>query len=819
MPTVDPTSLVPPHQTSGERLPVIVNGSVIPPPVDSAPKPTLAQAPPTAPADLVPHTALRNRVAWYAGTLALTVIILFAGLRLDAIDLHAPLEYDRDVLLILPMVKATLERGFGGHWRNERLGYPGIQELHDFPVIDHLHFAIIWVLGKVLPDCVVVYNAYFLLTWPITALTAMFALRVLKLTLPMAAVGGLLFAFTPYHYLRGENHFFLAAYWMIPLTWLPALAICQGNLPFFRRLPCGRYQPALLHLATLWQVLLAAATASAGAYYAFFACAIYGFIGVYAWVAGSTWKAAASAAVLIGLVGGFGVVNHMPAFAFEAEHGKNSATVRDASEAEFYGLKIAQLILPTDGHNVTLFSQIKCRYNDPIRLLNNENSCSTLGLIGSVGLMWLLISLLLPIRRGWPHTPLAAIVGFIILYATVGGFSSVFNLLVFDQVRCPNRLSIYLVFICLFAALWPLDRFLVTRTGWARRLRYPAIAAMALLGIIDQTPTAWFTSDIVEFIQKDADRFKADRRFFGQIDEWMPSGSKIFMVPYITYPETPPRFSLGTYEHIRGYLLTNGLVLSYGGVKNREADMWYEQVAHRSRDELLRRVVVRGFDGLFVDKRGFEIEDGVNLGDTFITDIKHLAEGNGGVKLPTFTHEDGWQVFLDLRPYRDWLKKENPNGFAAWEKEEQEWCTITWLQGFFSNEPPGLRDRHRWVTKSALAVIVNPSDRTRTFVLAATFGVDSMAGEFQIDIDGGGLRASTDGGDLQPWHDEFTIQKRQEDADANVRAPGVRKTYRIEVPPGRHRVNFRATPPRKFMPSDAHSFCYSLKDIVFIEAR
>src|SRR5688572_7559199 len=71
-----------------------------------------------APAALVPQPTTRERVAWYAGATILTAILLAAGFRLDTADITAPFYYDEDALLILPMVKATLERG--SHRSEER---------------------------------------------------------------------------------------------------------------------------------------------------------------------------------------------------------------------------------------------------------------------------------------------------------------------------------------------------------------------------------------------------------------------------------------------------------------------------------------------------------------------------------------------------------------------------------------------------------------------------------------------------------------------------------------------------------------------------
>src|SRR5689334_5088007 len=117
-------------------------------------------------------------------------------------------------------------------------------------------------MGKVFPNPVVVYNLYYLLTYPLTALTAMLVFRWLGLTLPAAATGALLYAFQPYHHIRWELHYFLAAYWLVPLSSIPALMICRGEFPFFPRGADGARPLRLRRWQTLGQVLLAAATAS-----------------------------------------------------------------------------------------------------------------------------------------------------------------------------------------------------------------------------------------------------------------------------------------------------------------------------------------------------------------------------------------------------------------------------------------------------------------------------------------------------------------------------------------------------------------------------
>jgi hypothetical protein len=712
--------------------------------------------------------------------------------------LKSPLGYDGDALLIMPMVKSTLETGT--HWRIERMGWPGVLELHDFPVIDHLHFAIIWLIGRLISDWCVVYNAYYLLGYPLTTLTGMYAFRRLGLSLSVSALGGLLYAFTPYHYMRGEAHYFLSAYWLIPLAWLPAFAICKGCLPFFRSEPGGTLHFAPWRKNSIGLVVLMAATSAGGAYYAFFTCAIYGFVGFYQSLVSRSVKPLVSAVVLCGLITAFGVANHLPVVPYAMKNGRANVTDRTAGEAEAYGMKLAQLVLPADSHNFTPFGHLKARYNGIDRPLQNENTASTMGLIATIGFFILLAKLFLPRSRDWPYGPLAAVNAFILLYATIGGFSSLFNLMVFEQIRCPNRISIFLVFLCLFVPLRILDRFLAARSA---RVRYLAVAAIAFLGIADQTPTPWFTSAALEAPNYYAAHFDSDRRFFGRIEEVMPPGAKIFNCPYIAFPEVLDVHKMGTYSHARGYLHTTTLKWMYATMKNRETDVWYESVSHDAPAQILRRLVVRGFDGVVIDKRGFE---SVSSANAVINNFRLFGEVGGRVRMPMFENDDHTLTFLDLRPYRDWYQAQDPVRFEQEAADEREFVSFCWINGFESYEGYGLRNNLRWGYRKNLISIVNPSDRVRRFKFTADVGTD-FEGEFTITIDGGAVG----------WNDAFALEKP--DLPQGSKPYMVRKEYVLEIPPGRHFVKVYCRQPWHFIPGDSKAKMFYLMNIQFNEVK
>lgn len=777
----------------------------------AGPAPQPADAP--APAGLVPQPTRRERVVWYAGTAVLTALLIAAGYRLDTADLRAPFYYDEDALLILPLVKTTIERG--SHWRNERMGYPGIQELYDYPVVDHLHFSLIWLIGRVFPNPVVAFNLYYLLTYPLTALAAMYAFRRLGLTLPAAAVGAVLYAFLPYHYLRGENHYFLSAYWLVPLTMLPVLDLMHGTFPFFRRQPDGRRALRPWTRESLGVAVLGAATASGGAYYAFFACALYAAAGVYAWAAFRTWRGAASAGLLAGLVFVFGLANHLPAILYQAKYGRNPVTDRIPEEAEIYGLKLTHLVLPINDHNLTVLARVKSAYNSDRRPVQNENERAALGAVGSAGLLGLIGVLLWPGRRPWPYGPLAALTGFVLLLATVGGFGAVFNHLVFDQVRCYNRISVYLAFVCLLAALRWLDGRTLAWADRARRVRLPVLAAVLVGGFLDQTPHSFFRDEfIVDSLNRQAARFRTDAAFFAEIEEKMEPGARVFSLPFMPFPEYPESEKMWTYEPARGYLHTRALVWGYGAMKGREADAWQRDVIADAKPgdpdkvhEFIRRIVVRGFDGLFIDTRGYPVIGGFNPGHKLVQTVEDVCAGLQGGKKPPLVVRDPFgdrdQVFLDLRPFRDnWRRVVGEAEYERQAREEREFMAVTWLKGIHPHGSPGDDNRIRWCTRSGLAVVTNPTERTRVVKIRMHLGTD-FKGVYHVSITG-------------LISDEVDLEKG---ATASGKDSGVPRTFEVEVPPGRHPIHFRCAPPRTYMPVDGQYDLFYIRNFSMREVK
>src|SRR5437016_3168687 len=112
----------------------------------------------------------------YATAFTLPQAFLFWIFRLKHAHLSVPLEYWRggDALFASALVKGLLENGW--YLQNPRLGMPFGASFYDYPLPHILHFIAMRILGSFLHSYGLVLNIYFLLSFSLAAVTALWAL-------------------------------------------------------------------------------------------------------------------------------------------------------------------------------------------------------------------------------------------------------------------------------------------------------------------------------------------------------------------------------------------------------------------------------------------------------------------------------------------------------------------------------------------------------------------------------------------------------------------------------------------------------------------
>lgn len=603
-----------------------------------------------------------------------------------------PLVYAPDALFYLMMAKGSIDH----FWflDNPSLGYPFGQQLHEIPHgLDNLNLAILQVLGWVFQNPFVAVNVFFVLTFAGISVSAYLVVRRLGISRLSGAAVALLFAFVPYHFARGEAHLLLSAYWMVPVAGLLLIGVTSERPPFTADAPDRErgWKVSLRGKSSILWLLACAGLASTGSYYGAITITLLAPVVLIDFLARRRGRVVASAGVVLAAIVTVMVINLVPTFVFWAQHGRNSEVVkRGPSETEVNGLKISQLVLPTEGHRIGAFAEIQAK-STRFSIIPAERG-QQLGLIGAIGFVAILGSVLISARRrnttvadgdGDPRPPpsmnpvaiappreivrvygIATIVA--ILVGAVSGFSLIVAGLGLSDIRSWNRVSIFIAFFALAAVGLGLDwcRRQLPNRPWRQPVTAAAVALLVLVGIFDQV-----SAKVVPDYNADEVRFDNDKRFFEHIERTLPGGSAIFTLPYLFFPESGVVNNVGPYDNVRGYLHTDGLKWSWGGVIGTESD-WVAGAAQSAPETMLERAAAVGFRGLVLDRRGYRA-------DEFLREFG-IKEVLGQ---PTFVSTDGMLTFWDMRDYIKMLHQEH----------DAEWFEATRAEAFRDRGSPKTR--------------------------------------------------------------------------------------------------------------------------------
>jgi phosphoglycerol transferase len=723
----------------------------------------------------------RRRRGWWPYPTVAVVALLGAALAMQVFyrpDLRLPFGYHGEALYNAVLVKALLQEGW--HLGTPALGAPAGLDLREVPMSDsNLHFALMWPMRIVTSDFARAMNAYFLLTFPLTALTGLAVLRRFGVARWPAVCASLLFAFLPYHFIRGPYHFFLSGYFLVPPAVMIALWIASDGMTTVDERGRPRWRRARLVASAILCVLIG----SAGVYYAFFACFFFLVAGVVATRRSRRARHLVLSAALVGLTTVVLTANYLPSILYFARHGDTPAVRRNPVDTETYGLRIAQLLLPTTGHRVPAVARFKDAVNSERGA--NESDAASLGVIGGLGFLALLGSLLLgPRTKPTADVPgpsptwrdLAILNLAAVLLGTIGGFGSLVALVLTSKIRAYNRISIYIAFFALFAAALAADR-LYQRYGRDRGRRAALVGGLAvltLLGLLDEIG-ARVAPDYTKILFD----YSTDGDFVQRIEAAMPPGAMIFQLPVLVFPENPSVHRMHDYDHARGYLRSRTLRWSYGAVRGRDAEVWQRWVADQPPPELVRTVAAAGFSGLYVNRDGYP--DGAAGLTAEIAAVLGQA--------PIRSSHDRF-LFFDLTGYRARLRAGQTTAeWTAMEESARHPVLMNWQKGCSDREsdprrPPG--NTFRWCGSAGTWRLVNGAERPRRVTLEMTL-VSPQPGDVAVD---GALLS----------------------ARVPVDHAGRTVSWAITVPPGAHLLDFRSTAPRWTAVADHRELVFRVVD-------
>jgi phosphoglycerol transferase len=536
---------------------------------------------------------------FFIATLFTTSLILTIIIKPWQIDFSLPLfSYHYDNIAFHFFVKTIIDNeGFN---INKFVGLPYGFNLFDYPINSDLSYIIILKLFSYISDNVfIVANYFFISGFLLISATSFIALRAIGIEHFIALIIAILYSFLPFHFYWNTYHAFNSYYYIIPLLVMICVWILQNRISVFS------YKNKQLSLNFNYEfyvsLVIALFMAISGVYYAYYSCIMLIFVWMIKIIKNEKNNSIIPLLIAIILIISFYL--QIPSFQYWNEFGSNKALIRrSAFESDVFGLRLIYFLLPIENHYLKYLSNIKELFNN---FMQWENSAQSLGIIGSIGFVFLLLWLLvknhsnqnLLLQKTLTRfalnfkdqdliSNLASLNILSLLFASAGGLV-MFISISFPFIRSHARFSVIIAFLSLLTIA-------VLLNSYAKKIKSKFIFNLFLMiilivGIFDQIGVTKFENQNAEIISN-------DQEFVKKIEELLPKNSAVFELPLINFPEG------STYDMIRPYLISKQLKWSAPTIYKRESSLWQEKIIKKDFKHFIASLKAAGFSGIYIDR-------------------------------------------------------------------------------------------------------------------------------------------------------------------------------------------------------------------------
>ncbi len=558
-----------------------------------------------------PTTAFPRLDALFA-LLAAALSVSFAIFVIGpaALQLQYPIAYDGDALSHGLLIKSIVDTGW--YLELSRVGAPFSASFLSYPIDEGFHLVLLKVLAFVSGSYAATFNLFYIGSFATVAIASYVVLRMFGVAIPLSVAGAVIYAIIPYHFLR-LSHLFLASYVTVPIA--VGLAYYAWLRGIGNQLPWEGWRRVLLFVGAL-------IVGSAGVYYAAFACLLLGVSAVSATFARKSIRGPLPGLGWIGFVGLVVLLNVSPHLIHSVSKGAvaSATSTRSPSESELYSLRPSLLVLPTPAHRSRTLAAIGNRYSQTMVLVN-ENRSAALGIMGSVGLLALLI---VAWRRLAGNDPTRSEIDewlstqtiVVIAVGTFGGLGALFAFLVSPALRGYNRISVVISFLATAMLVLCAQRFMQARfRGGVGVIATSTLAiAMILFATWDQTSEA----SRANHVQIDS-VWQSDAKFVRSVEATVEPEGNILIWPYVRFPEQAPLHEEGYNGLLRLPLHAQRSRWSYGAMVGSEADRWLSALANMPLALIPTLAGKSGISGIVVARRA--LKDGGREADSIFAAV------------------------------------------------------------------------------------------------------------------------------------------------------------------------------------------------------
>ena len=646
----------------------------------------------------------------------ITLFFTFWILKVWSIKLEIPIAYSGDGLFLSYNVKNIQD--FGWWFTNSNTGAPFNSKLYDYPFyFDSLFLFIFKLILVFVKNWGKAINIFYIGIFPTTSVISYYVMRKLKINIIKSFLGSLYFTFLPYRFFRGGNHFYLSCYFLIPLMFLFLYGFYTSNEKFKIKEFIRKYKKLLLLILI----------PLGGIYYTFFFC----FFLIITFISKKNLNKINFFNKLYEIICYYVIIfftmflMYIPGLIYRISNGKNiEAPNRSPIEADVYSLTISRLFISSKYTNVLGFHRIKSEIEEYLKYLTRGEGTGTeyLGFIGIIGFLCLIILLFIKFKKIDNKILLIRNLNIsAILLSVASGFGFLFALIISPQIRAYNRISVFIAYfsilcICLFLS----KAYKNINSIFYKRIFKITIILLFSLSILEQIPDNITYKDSRIKYSKN---FNSDKAFVENIEKQLGDKGMVFQLPYFKFPENGNINKLGDYELFKGYLFSKNLKWSYGGYRGRESDQWNAYITSLPINEILEKISIVGFNGLYIDKKAYTQEEFSKLENK----IKNL------IKKEPYVSSNNELVFFNLTNYNNLVKSKYTKEQLL--KEREKILSIISDNGIYSTEVKNNK-KWRWTKKNFEFIISNQNPNSEFSLEADIFSGYPQDSELLIDYNG-----------------------------------------------------------------------------------
>lgn len=559
----------------------------------------------------------KNKWQDYCSFLLMIVIIfamLYHLMDLSQLDINIPMSYfGGDDMGVLVNAKQFTEQGW--NMTSDRLGTPFTVQYYDFTssMMHNVGLLIMKIFAVITGSAAAAMNLTYLSIYFMAGIISYFVMRNIKINCWINALASSVFAVSPYMLYRNIGHIVLTECYFIPLSILICLWIYERDDVL---VPDRNFFKRKINYVVLFFTFLIANNGIA--YYPFFTCFIFLVTAISKLLKTGKIRQGLRGVIATVMVCFFVVLSILPGKIYTLINGSNSAAIDRSGfeQAELYGLKIAQLFMPVNGHGI--YDKYIDYYNDAAFLVN-ENSTAYLGIIGMIG--FIILGLWLFARRDGKDGILSKRLEYLselniamVLLGTIGGIGAMFAFFISPMLRGYNRISIFIEYVAILAVALCMDR-LVEVINAKKKLKgvliyivYGVFGLACIFSIWEGCPN--LATPPYDTIREE---YASDKDFVESIENQLDEGAMVYQLPYHEYPEFGPVNDMWDYHLYVGFVHSDTLRWSYGSIKGREEDTWNKNVSEMSYGDMVKYLKEQGFAGIYVDRRAYLDEEFLEL--------------------------------------------------------------------------------------------------------------------------------------------------------------------------------------------------------------